>query len=525
MTDFGAPPPPPEYVYEAFRPKLSDPLRTQPTQFVPPSRDPREATMDYYRGLEDQAAASSTTSSVRDRFSFGTNASTPGRQLGSFAMLKYLSLAAMSPFEVAATLVQIQWLPSDAALYQLQQQERARLLISSDEEQYDDDEDEDARLSDRSDLYLSDRTFDSDDPEYYDPRRRTGPRSPKKPPKPTPSSTGASRNKRGLSTDVSGYITATNPYRDATRPTYQFYPVQGGALSMIKTIWRHDDEGVFSLWKGQTTHWIREMSHEMIQPTFEGYMNDFFGLYDDTIPLQHLDRAFPNFATMVGSHLITGWLLSPLDLIRTRMIAQTSHPQHRRYSNPIQALVDIISGEHRGSLWSLYFSSSLLLPTMIVYTVTPVLRHAAPLIIDRCVGISAADAPTRFALWELGLNTMGLAIIRPVETIRRRLQVQAYGGGRELETCVGVGRNYRGFWDCFYRIVTEEGGRRTPRPMPRHRSSPSSKDHEKPLSPVSWWDSWGIQGLYRGFMVDTALNIAHCLVRMTGSIPDELEEW
>src|SRR5688572_8771019 len=112
MTDFGPPPRPPEYVYEAFRPKLSDPLRTQPTQFVPPSRDPNETTMDYYRGLEDQATSSSAGSSMRDRFSFGTGGSSPDRQLGSFAMLKYMSLAVMSPFEVAATLVQIQWLPS-----------------------------------------------------------------------------------------------------------------------------------------------------------------------------------------------------------------------------------------------------------------------------------------------------------------------------------------------------------------------------------------------------------------------------
>ncbi|RKP22923.1 hypothetical protein SYNPS1DRAFT_25141 [Syncephalis pseudoplumigaleata] len=207
------------------------------------------------------------------------------------------------------------------------------------------------------------------------------------------------------------------------------------------------------------------------------------------------------------------------------MIAQTSQPQHRRYSNPIQALVDIISGEHRGSLWSLYFTPSLLIPTVVVYTVTPILRHAAPLIIDRCFGITAADAPARFALWELGLNTAGLAIIRPVETIRRRLQVQAYGGGRALETCVAVGHSYHGFWDCFYRIVTEEGGKRTPRPPPhRHRASAAGPPTEK-LAPVSWWDSWGIQGLYRGFMVDTALNVAQCLVRMTGSIPDELEEW
>jgi hypothetical protein len=54
-----------------------------------------------------------------------------------------------------------------------------------------------------------------------------------------------------MSKDAAGYITAANPYLDVTRPTYQFYPVQGGAISMIKTIWRHDDEGLFSLWKGR----------------------------------------------------------------------------------------------------------------------------------------------------------------------------------------------------------------------------------------------------------------------------------
>src|SRR5262249_30236638 len=56
----------------------------------------------------------------------------------------------------------------------------------------------------------------------------------------------------------------------------------------------------------------------------------------------------------------------------TSMITQTNHARHRRYRNPFQALVDAVSSEHHGSLFSLYFTPELLVPTFIVYTVTPI---------------------------------------------------------------------------------------------------------------------------------------------------------
>lgn len=61
-----------------------------------------------------------------------------------------------------------------------------------------------------------------------------------------------------------------------------------------------------------------EICHLFLQPTVEGSLNDAFGLYDDTIPLVHLDHVGPNLATLVTSHLLVGVLLSPLELIRTR---------------------------------------------------------------------------------------------------------------------------------------------------------------------------------------------------------------
>jgi fusion and transport protein UGO1 len=203
------------------------------------------------------------------------------------------------------------------------------------------------------------------------------------------------------------------------------------------------------------------------------------------------------------------------------MIAQTNHKQHRRYSNPIQALVDIVSSEHHGSLWSLYFSPQLFFPTLIVYTVKPILHHASPLIIDRCFGQAVSESPLKSALAHFAILTVGLIILRPVETIRKRLQIQVMGGARELETCVVVGRQYRGFWDCFYRILTEEGGQRQKRPRRSGKHDKSSQEVEE----VSWWNSWGISGLYRGFWADTGLNALQCLAHLSSNLPDELEEW
>jgi hypothetical protein len=60
------------------------------------------------------------------------------------------------------------------------------------------------------------------------------------------------------------------------------------------------------------------MGHLFFQPTIEGVLNDTFDLYDDTIPLVYLEHAGPNIATIVTSHLVTGILLSPLEVARTR---------------------------------------------------------------------------------------------------------------------------------------------------------------------------------------------------------------
>lgn len=113
-------------------------------------------------------------------------------------------------------------------------------------------------------------------------------------------------------------------------------PMDGGVLDILSRIVRQPTEGWKSLFKGnfnntmieevyssscyigQRVTWIHEMLWGLLQPGLQSMLNDLFGLYDDTIPLSHLDRIAPNIITLVASHIVVGVLLSPLEIIRTR---------------------------------------------------------------------------------------------------------------------------------------------------------------------------------------------------------------
>lgn len=118
--------------------------------------------------------------------------------------------------------------------------------------------------------------------------------------------------------DANGYIVRSSVFDESTRPPHQIKPIETGVWQGIGRLMKQPHEGWRSLFKGQYTNWIYEISHLFLQPTLEGTLNDMFDLYDDTIPLVHLDHVGPNLATLVASNLLVGFILSPLELIRTR---------------------------------------------------------------------------------------------------------------------------------------------------------------------------------------------------------------
>lgn len=251
------------------------------------------------------------------------------------------------------------------------------------------------------------------------------------------------------------------------------------------------------------------MLRTVLRPGLESSLNDMFGLYDDTIPLLHLDNVTPNISTIVVSHLVIGLLLSPLEIIRTRLVVQSASPLCSKYKGPIHALRTMLHEE--GGLYGVYFESKNLFPTLLYHIITPLLSCSTPLIIARLLHISAADSPILYGAAELALSTLGLLVMLPIETIRKRLQTQVRG---DFKSTVALRpAPYRGFFDALYKIMKEEGTRNK-RSATKKAVVDSDSDSDDDLFPVKQKkpaatsaSAWGIRGLYRGFTMQMMANV------------------
>ncbi|KAI9276081.1 mitochondrial carrier domain-containing protein [Sporodiniella umbellata] len=398
------------------------------------------------------------------------------RELVNFTVLKYLTTAANSPFEVSKTLLQVQYLPRQRWV----ESSVERTTLDKDESESEpeilddsDEETEQGQDSTGDDPLNPGVTLDADDVSF----------------------------KKKVPVNADGYIVQGSVYDDSTRPPHQLQPIDGGVWQGIQRLVHH--EGWSSLFKGQYTHWLYEISHLFLQPTLEGTLNDLFDLYDDTIPLVHLDHAGPNLATLVASNLIVGFILSPLELIRTRMIVQSASPLQRKYKGPFHALSTLLREE--GGLSGLYFSHHFM-PTVLFHTITPLLQNVTPLIIDRVLCISANESPFLYSLAELGLNTLEVLITLPLDTIRKRMQCQIRSrtpGSKRFETVVSLRpMPYTSVMHAVYCITREEGSRPA-----KHKTRNQSR--------------WSLQGLYRGFTMECTSNIVLFFLHAINGIEDE----
>ncbi|OBZ84935.1 Mitochondrial fusion and transport protein ugo1 [Choanephora cucurbitarum] len=397
-------------------------------------------------------------------------------KVASFAVHKYFITMLTSPFEVGTTLLQVQYSPhQDVEVLGFPSQSIEPITPSQ-----------------SSNPFHSDT--DTDDEEGFFRR---------------PASLDMSRVRPDLST-----MTSVSVYDDKNRPVHQMAPMEGGGvLEILNSIIKQSTEGWASLFKGQRVTWLYEMLRAVLRPALESSLNDIFGLYDDTIPLLHLDNVTPNIATMVFSHVAVGILLSPLEIIRTRLVVQSASPLCRKYKGPFHALRLMLSEE--GGLSGIYLNKNLI-PTILYHTITPLLASSTPLLITRLLHITAADSPIPYGLAELVLSTCGLLLMLPLETIRKRLHCQVPQAA-SFKTAVALRpQPYRGLLDALYKTMKEEGTKekrsKKNKRVPSNKWTSSSSEESdadlfteiKKKESNSTSSAWGIRGLYRGFSMQLA---------------------
>lgn len=216
----------------------------------------------------------------------------------------------------------------------------------------------------------------------------------------------------------------------------------------------------------------------------------------------------PPIVIPVVSHLITGFILSPLDLIRTRLIAQSFTSRYRTYTGPFDALSRILHEE--GGLKGIYLHPHLLIPTLIDCTLPPIVSFVLPGLLASYIGAQITEDanPIAWGFAELAGSCLGLLLTLPFETIRRRLQVQVRGTAQPIKGCVELRpAPYNGVVDAFWHILTEERSD-LPISVQQKRKRRVSKGKERAgveervvvedREGESWMKNTGIGQLYRG---------------------------
>ena len=141
----------------------------------------------------------------------------------------------------------------------------------------------------------------------------------------------------------------------------------------------------------------------------------------------------------------------------------------------------------------MYLHPHLLIPTLLDNGLQPIVSLALPGMLTSYFGwghITEDTHPIGWGMAELGSSCVGLVATLPIETIRRRLQVQVRGTAAPLRGCVELRpAPYNGVVDAFWHILTEE---RSDLPITR------SKEKDKGEEYQSWFRNTGLGQLYRG---------------------------
>jgi len=270
-----------------------------------------------------------------------------------------------------------------------------------------------------------------------------------------------------------------------------------GVWGMMKRVGRCRSEGWSSLFKGLLTASVTDALSSVIQPLMHNLLISVFPYTPQSNSL----------LVPVLSHLCTGVLLSPLDLVRTRLIAQSASVPFRAYSGPIDALSHILREE--GGFKSIYLHPHLLFPAILENTLRPFVTLGLPFILGGSIGINE-ERTIGWMVIEFLAGCAGLLITLPAETIRRRLQIQTRGNAKSLKTCVRTRRKpYYGIVDAFWRILSEECS--DGRPATPNREGDQTRSQ-------SWYSRHGLGQLYRGFGMGVgASTIVLVLAVVTGS--------
>ncbi|CAK7216891.1 hypothetical protein SCUCBS95973_002965 [Sporothrix curviconia] len=186
-------------------------------------------------------------------------------------------------------------------------------------------------------------------------------------------------------------------------------------LEVISQLWQK--EGAWGVWKGTNASFLYTVLQSLLENWSRSLLSALFdvpdlGLKDDVDRLIDIASPYPWASLFVAAAaaVATGLILSPLDVVRTRLIVTPASRQPRRALSLLRSLPSYVC------------SPLLVLPTVLHSLIHPLLTLSTPLVLRTRFMIDRDASPVAFSLAKFCSSSLALFVKLPVETVLRRGQ-------------------------------------------------------------------------------------------------------
>ncbi|KAK1778649.1 mitochondrial carrier domain-containing protein [Copromyces sp. CBS 386.78] len=425
---------------------------------------------------------------------------------------KYMSVFMAQPFEVAKTIMQVraqddvgglEALAREQAKHKAATNQKIRMYDEDTPSPYDSDSDQDEMAS----FFTA--------------------KVPNRPASPSTSRSGGGARPRDASPGAS---TTRTPSKQV--PEHQLtLRTPNSVLEVIAQLWQK--EGAWGVWKGHNATFIYSVLQSLLENWSRSLLSALFNVPDlgvrgDLDRLVDIASPYPWASLFVAgaAAAITGVILSPVDLVRTRLVLTSVSRGSRRTLSTLRSLPSYLC------------PAALFIPTVLHSLIHPFFMLSTPLVLRSRFMIDREVSPVAFSIAKFCSSTVALFIKLPLETVLRRGQAAVLSspqyvaaleptvptvtksrraaaaaaaaaaalekGGEDetqMETIVPLGR-YNGLFGTMYVIVNEEGSHAAPMTAAAKRKAAAAKKKgDKSVPQVVYRRGQGLNGLWRGWKV------------------------
>ncbi|KAF5019650.1 hypothetical protein F66182_8331 [Fusarium sp. NRRL 66182] len=393
------------------------------------------------------------------------------KELVDELLWKYTSVIMAQPFEVAKTLLQVRNQDENAAfetpIERPERPEPPKKRLSAYDNSWNDFRDSDS---------------EGEEPAYFTSNLPTTP---------TPSHPSHSYSDRSPS-----------PVKKPKLPEhYLALRKPDSILEVIGQLW--GKEGAWGVWKGSNATFLYTVLQSLLENWSRSFLSAIFnvpdmGAREDIDRVIDIASPYPWASLFVAAAaaVATGLALSPLDLVRTRLIVTPSSNGQRRTLATLRNLPSYVC------------SSMLVIPTVLNSLIHPLITLSTPLVLRTQFMIDSHVSPMTFSVAKFVASSSAILLKLPIETVLRRGQVallstseyvSALGGSdQQLTTIVPPGR-YDGPFGTMFHIVNEEGTREVLDASPS--TAKKGKSKTKGVA-ATVYKGQGREGLWRGWKIN-----------------------